>query len=137
MNTQEVSKKSSGNPKPVILVVEDDKFLRELIVRKLQKEDFDTEAAIEATEAFKLIEGKKPDLILLDLVLPGMDGFQITSHLKKNPETANIPIVILSNLGQKEDIERAKDCGAIDYMVKANFTPGEIVEKVRQILSGR
>ena len=136
MSQQDVSKKTDG-ALPVILVVEDDGFLRELIVQKLRKENFDVEAAIEATEAFKSIEQKKPDLILLDLVLPGMDGFQITTHLKKNPETAKIPIVILSNLGQKEDIEKAKACGAVDYMVKADFTPGEIVEKIRQVLDGQ
>ncbi len=128
------SGKISKNSKPLILIIEDDGLLRELIIQKLQKENFDAEGAFEATQAFKLIEEKKPDLILLDLVLPGMDGFQIATNLKKNPQTADIPIVILSNLGQKEDIERAKACGVADYMVKANFTPGEIVEKVRQML---
>ena len=123
--------------KATILVVEDDKFLRELIAQKLQKEGFETQVAIEAAEAFKIINEKKPDLILLDLVLPGMDGFAMKALLKKRPETADIPIIILSNLGEKEDIERAMNDGVADYLIKANFTTSEIVDKVRAVLSKR
>ena len=135
MNQVKPKNSSAGISKATILVVEDDKFLRELMLQKLQKEGFETQAAVNAEEAFKLINEKKPHLILLDLVLPGMDGFAMKALLKKRPQTADIPIIILSNLGQKEDIERAMADGAADYLVKASFTPGEIVDKVRAVLS--
>jgi DNA-binding response OmpR family regulator len=134
MSIQESKKSAGGSQKPIVLLVEDDKFLRDLIIQKLDKEGFSAQAAIEAKEAFKLIEEKKPQLILLDLVLPGMDGFAMMHKLKENPQTADIPVIILSNLGQKEDLERAMIDGAADYLVKANFTPGEIVDKIRIVL---
>lgn len=137
MSQQDKPKKTDAVSKPAILVIEDDKFLRELVVQKLKKEGFDVEAVVEGGEAFKAIEEKTPDLILLDLVLPGIDGFQIMIRLKKNQKTADIPVVVLSNLGQKEDIDKAKACGAADYMVKTNFTPGEIAEKIRKIVGAK
>jgi len=117
-----------------VLIVEDDEFLREVISQKLSKENFDVRAAIDAASASDLIREKRPEIILLDLILPGMDGFAFLDQLKKNQSTQSIPVIILSNLGQKEDIERAMSLGAIDYMIKANFTPGEIVQKVRNVL---
>ena len=73
-------------------------------------------------------------LVLLDLVLPGIDGFEVLKQLKADPEISHIPVVILSNLGQKEDIDRGLNLGAKDYLIKAHLTPGEIVEKVKEIL---
>lgn len=119
---------------PLVLIVEDDEFLRTLVAQKLTQENFAVEAAIDGNEAFKIIKEKLPKIILLDLILPGMDGFEILDTLKKNPETSKIPVIVLSNLGQREDIDRATAAGAEDYMIKANFTPGEIVQKVRSIL---
>ncbi len=135
MLTKELKKTSDVSSKPVVLLVEDDKFLRELIIQKLEKEGFEAQAAIEATEAFKLMEEKKPNIVLLDLVLPGMDGFAIMHRIKENPQTSDIAVIILSNLGQKEDQERAMSEGAADYLVKADFTPSEITEKIRNVLS--
>ena len=83
----------------------------------------------------KKIKSEKPDLILLDLILPGIDGFEVLSQTKKDPEVSSIPVIILSNLGQKEDIERGLKLGATDYLIKAHFTPGEIIEKIRLIIS--
>lgn len=120
-----------------ILVVEDDKFLRELLVRKLYSEGFTVESAIDATGAFDILKHFTPSIILLDLILPGIDGFEILSRIKKDNALAAVPVIILSNLGQKEDIERAMSLGAIDFMVKANFTLDEIVNKVRKIFSGK
>ena len=135
MLTKELKKTSDVSSKPVVLLVEDDKFLRELIIQKLEKEGFEVQAAIEATEAFKLMEEKKPNIVLLDLVLPGMDGFAIMHRIKENPQTSDVAVIILSNLGQKEDQERAMSEGAADYLVKADFTPSEITEKIRNVLS--
>ncbi len=123
-----------GSKKIFILVIEDDKFLRELLVRKLASEGFDVENAIDAEAAFAILVQRVPDIILCDIILPGIDGFEILRRVKADPRTANVPIVILSNLGQKEDLDKAMALGAKDFMVKANFTLDEIVTKVRSVL---
>ncbi len=117
-----------------VLVIEDDKFLRELLVRKLAGEGFDVKNAIDSVAAFAILEQRKPNIILLDLILPGVDGFEILAHLKADPKVADVPVIILSNLGQKEDLEKAMALGAKDFMVKANFTLDEIADKVRAIV---
>lgn len=114
-----------------ILIIEDDKFLRELIVKKLEKEGYSTFEAIDGEEGIKKIKETKPDLILLDLILPGIDGFEVLSKIKEDLMMAKIPVIILSNLGQKEDIDRGLKLGAVDYLIKAYFTPGEIIQKVK------
>lgn len=119
---------------PKILIVEDDKFLRELITQKLITEGFNVCSVIDGEEAFRLLEEDQPKLILLDLILPGIDGFEILTRLKQNQKTSSIPVIVLSNLGQKEDIDRAMSLKAADYLVKANFTPGEIIAKIKKIL---
>lgn len=117
-----------------ILVIEDDKFLRELLVRKLISDGFTVKNAIDANAAFAILTEGRPDLIVCDLVLPGIDGFEILGRIKADPKTANIPFIVLSNLGQKEDFDKAKALGAKDFMVKANFTLDEIVAKVREFV---
>jgi len=117
-----------------ILIVEDDKFLRELISQKLVKEGYDIGSAIDGEEGVKKIKDEKPDLVLLDLILPGIDGFEVLTQMKEMPSTSSIPVIILSNLGQKEDIERGLKLGAADYLIKAHFTPGEIIEKIKSII---
>ena len=120
--------------KESILIVEDDKFLRELMSRKLNNSGFNVEVAIDGKEALKKIKEKKYEIILLDLVLPGMDGFEILGEIKKDNETKNIPVIILSNLGQEEEVERGLKLGAEDYLIKAHFTPDEIIRKIEKIL---
>jgi DNA-binding response OmpR family regulator len=117
-----------------ILVVEDDKFLRELISRKLREEGFKVLEATDGEQGIKKIKEEKPDLVLLDLILPGIDGFEVLSKTKEDPDLAAIPIIILSNLGQKEEIEKGFKLGAVDYLVKAHFTPQEIIDKIKNIL---
>ncbi len=118
-----------------ILVIEDDQFLRELISQKLSKEGFKISEAMDGEEGVKKIQQEKPNLILLDLILPGLDGFEVLSQAKQDPALSEIPVIILSNLGQKEDIERGLKMGAVDYLIKAHFTPGEIIEKIKQALT--
>lgn len=125
---------TEGGEKPFILVIEDDKFLRELLVRKLGGEGFDVKNAIEAEAAFVILAERKPRMIFCDLILPGVDGFEILKRIKNDPKTADIPVIILSNLGQKEDYEKAMALGAKDFMVKANFTLDEIVAKAKSIV---
>ena len=117
-----------------ILIIEDDKFLRELITRKLEKEGYETSQAVDGEDGFKKVSSEKPDLILLDLILPGIDGFEVLSRIKKDDQLSGIPVIILSNLGQKEDVERGLNLGAIDYLIKAHFTPTEIIEKAKKVL---
>lgn len=117
-----------------VLIIEDDKFLRELLMRKLLAEKFIVESAVDAEGAFAILQQKKPTIILLDLILPGVSGFDILARVKADPATADVPVIILSNLGQKEDVDRAKSLGAQDFMVKANFTLDEIVAKVHSVV---
>ena len=131
---EEQQQKTSGETKKKILVVEDDKFLRDLIVQKLEDEGFDVSEAVNGEEGVKMAAEELPHIILLDLILPGMDGFAVMEEIRKSPKTKNIPIIILSNLGQKEDVERGLSLGATDFLIKAHFTPGEIIEKVKKTL---
>ena len=117
-----------------ILIVEDDKFLRELIATKLEKEEYQILEAIDGEKGLETVKKEKPDLILLDLILPGLDGFGVLAAVKEDPVLSQIPVIILSNLGQKEDIEKALKLGAADYLIKAHHTPGEIIAKIKGIL---
>lgn len=116
-----------------ILVIEDDKFLRQLVTKKLSEKDFNIVGAVDGEDGLEKAE-EEPDLILLDLILPGMDGFEVLSELKEDPELSSIPVIILSNLGQKDEIEKGLQLGAEDYLVKAHFTLGEIVEKIEKVV---
>ncbi|MDO8663534.1 MAG: response regulator [Candidatus Wildermuthbacteria bacterium] len=117
-----------------ILIVEDDKFLRELITQKLSKEGFEVRDAVDGEDGIKKIKEERPDLVLLDLILPSIDGFEVLSRIKGDLALSSIPVIILSNLGQKEDVERGLKLGAVDYLIKAHFTPGEIIEKIGNAL---
>jgi DNA-binding response OmpR family regulator len=119
------------NSSKKILIIEDDVFLNELMAKKLIEEGFDVIKAVNGEEGLEMAQQERPDLILLDLILPGMDGFEILEKIKEEPETSAIPVIILSNLGQREDIEKGFDLGADDYLIKAHFTPDEIVERAR------
>ncbi len=116
-----------------ILIIEDDKFLRELIGQKLLKEGYDIVEAVDGEKGIKSVKDEKPDLVLLDLILPGIDGFEVLTKIKEDTEIAQIPVIILSNLGQKDDIEKGLKMGAADYLIKAHFTPGEIIDKIKVV----
>ncbi len=117
-----------------ILIIEDDSFLRELIVKKLVNESFDVVEGVDGEEGLKKAQEEAIDLILLDLILPGIDGFEVLKQIKSDPKINSIPVIILSNLGQKEDIERGLKSGAIDFLIKAHFTPAEIIGKIKATL---
>lgn len=117
-----------------VLIVEDDKFLSELISTKLDKEGFSIALAGDGETGLKKAEEFKPEIVLLDIMLPGMDGFEVLEKLKASPELKKIPVIILSNFGQESKVERGLQLGAVDYLVKANFTTGEIVSKIKEIL---
>lgn len=117
-----------------ILIIEDDSFLRDLLKKKLESFGFSVSEAIDGDKGIKKTKEEKPDLILLDLLLPTTDGFEVLSRIKQDASTSSIPVVILSNLGQKEDIDRGIKLGAMDYLVKAQSTPDDIAAKVIMVL---
>ena len=117
-----------------VLLIEDDIFLKKVIKRKLLKEGYKILEALDGREGINKIKGEKPDLVLLDLVLPEMNGFEVLSQIKKDKTLAKIPVIILSNLGEEEDIKKGLEMGAVDYLIKAKFTPGEIMERIENAL---
>lgn len=117
-----------------ILIIEDDKFLRDLIAKKLYEEGYSTLSATDGEEGLQSIKQKKPDLVLLDILLPSMSGWEVLNKAKADPEVSKIPILLLTNLGEKEDVEKGLKLGAEDYIIKAHFTPNEIIEKVEKCL---
>lgn len=119
---------------PTILLVEDDKFLRSIISQKLMQAGFHVEEAANGKEALKKAEEMSPKLMLLDLLLPEIDGFMVLKTMQENKDLKKIPVIVLSNLGQDDDMRKAKELGAKDFIVKAYFTPSEIVERVQKNL---
>ncbi|PKL72384.1 response regulator [Candidatus Kuenenbacteria bacterium HGW-Kuenenbacteria-1] len=117
-----------------ILIVEDDFFLRKLCQKKLEQKEFEVFLAEDGNKGIEEAKKNQPDLILLDIILPGINGFEVLKTLKKDLATASIPIVLLSNLGQKEDIDKGLALGANDYLIKAHFSPQEIVDKIEEVL---
>jgi len=117
-----------------VLVVEDDLFILELLSDKLRQSNFRVSIANDTQAASKILQEQKVDLILLDIVLPGVDGFTYLKELKTSDAWREIPVIVLSNLGQKEEIERGMSLGAADYIIKANNSPAEIVKRIEQVL---
>lgn len=117
-----------------VLVAEDDKFLSKAYAAKLKKTGFEVIVAMNGIEAVQKAKSDKPDIILLDLVMPKKDGFEALSDIKKDPTTKGIPVVILSNLGQEEDVKKGKELGAVDYLVKSNIAIQEVVDKINSVL---
>ncbi|MEI7709494.1 MAG: response regulator [bacterium] len=117
-----------------IVWVEDDKFLNDIISRKFATTKCIFFNASEGEDALKIIEREIPDLVMLDIMLAGMDGFEILERIKKNPKTTHIPVVLLSNLGQASDIEKGKNLGAVRFLIKATVTPNEIIDQINEVL---
>jgi DNA-binding response OmpR family regulator len=118
-----------------ILIIEDDQLLRKIISRKLKKEKYKVTEATDGEEGLRLAQLKNPDLILLDLILPEIDGFEVLARLKKNPDVFKIPVIILSNLGDEEKVEAGLKLGAVDYLIKAQLNPGDIINKIKKVLN--
>ncbi len=127
--------KNVPQDKSVILIVDDDKFLRTLLGEKMKREGLIVVEAENGQDGLvKMKSDPRPHLVLLDLLLPVVDGFEVLTKMNADPELKRIPVVVLSNIGREADIRRAKDLGAKDYMVKAYFTPSEIIDKIKTIL---
>lgn len=120
-----------------ILVAEDDKFLGNAYRVKLTKAGFDVQIARDGQEAMDIVKTYNPDLILLDLVMPIKDGFTVLEELKKDPALQQIPVIVASNLGQKEDTDRGLQLGAADYFVKSDLSLNTIIEKINKLLEAQ
>lgn len=117
-----------------ILLVEDDVFLSSIYQKKFEMEGFKISPVDNGEKVLPEAKRKNPDIILLDILLPKKDGFTILAELKEDPETKHIPVIMLTNLGQKDDVDKAIAAGAADYLIKAHFKPSEIVDKVKTVL---
>lgn len=117
-----------------ILLVEDDEMLHGMYTQKFTKEGFEVVSAYNGAEGLAKAEKEKPDLILMDIIMPKMDGFVALKKIKNNETIAHIPVIMLTNLGQEEDVKKGKELGADDYFIKANHTPSDIVEKIKSLL---
>jgi len=117
-----------------VLLIEDDEFIRDLYKRQLDKGGFFTYAFSNGEEGLKSIEDNRYDLILLDIMLPGMNGLDILRNIKQNDATKDIPVIMLSNLGQDAVIREGLVLGAIGYLIKPSFTPNQIVQEIKAIL---
>ncbi len=129
--------KKAGSPegKPKVLIVEDDAFLAGIYASKFEAAGFSVVLAADGEEGLKLAEKELPTVILLDVLLPKKDGFEVLAGVKSNPATREIPVLLLTNLGQREDVERGLKLGAADYLIKAHFMPHETVDKVKRVIA--
>lgn len=118
-----------------ILLIEDDTFLGGMYVTKLSLEGFEVELSTDGETGLADAKKKLPDLILLDILLPKMNGFDVLKALKSDPTTKSIPVILLTNLGQKSDVVQGLNLGATDYLIKAHFMPSEVVEKIKDVLA--
>src|SRR3989344_2186722 len=121
-----------------VLIVEDEQLIGDLLQKKLRQEGYYASVAIDGEAALKQIREEKPDIVLLDIVLPRLNGFEVLSELKKDEELRQIPVIIISNSGQPDEIEKAKELGVRDWLLKTAVDPREVLEKVqRQIGSAQ
>lgn len=124
----------SKGKKIKIVLVEDDAFLAGMYVAKLNLENFEVHLAPDGEKGLKMAQTEVPDIILLDIILPKMSGFDVLKSLKEDPKTKNVPVILLTNLGQRDDVQKGLDLGASDYLIKAHFMPSEVVEKIKKLL---
>ena len=118
-----------------ILIIEDDKFLLKLYSDKLRRDGFEVSGSLTGQEGLNKLFAEKQNLVILDLVLPGKNGFEVLSEMKLNPKTKNIPVIIMTNLGQESDIKRGLELGAAAYLVKPEFSMNSLSRIVKEHLS--
>ena len=128
------SESPGQSAKKKIVLIEDDTFISQMYSLKFRQTNYTFLVARDGSEGLELIKKEKPDLVLLDIILPEIDGFEILRQIKANPELQSIPVVLLTNLGQQENIQKGMAMGAKDYIIKAHYTPQEVVAKVETFL---
>ncbi len=118
-----------------LLIIEDDLFLLNMYASKFELEGFDVVLAEDGEKGWKTTIKEVPDIILLDIMMPKMNGFEVLEKLKSDDRVSRIPVILLTNLSQKDEIERAMNLGAADFLIKAHFRPSEVVEKIKKLLN--
>jgi len=117
-----------------VVIVEDDSSILKMYQTSLQNDGYDVAGAKNGEDGVELVKKEKPDIVLLDIMMPKMDGFAVLEQLKSEESTKNIPVIMLTNLSQDEDKERSNKLGAVDYLVKSDFTPMQVSEKIKKYL---
>lgn len=120
--------------KTKILIVEDDVFVRDIYDMKFQQEGFAVVLAVDGLEALQRLEESVPDIILLDMMMPKMDGMEVLKKIKENEAWKHIPVIMLTNISDKEKVDEALRQEGVDYLIKSHFTPSEVVSKVYDVL---
>ncbi|MEK7542116.1 MAG: response regulator [Patescibacteria group bacterium] len=115
-----------------VLIVEDEQLIGDLLQKKLRGDGYYAFVAKDGEAALKQMREEQPDLVLLDIVLPRLNGFEVLSEIRKDEELRKIPVIIISNSGQPTEIEKAKEAGVRDWLIKTEFDPQEVLEKVRR-----
>lgn len=121
-----------------ILVVDDDSFVTDIYQTKLSQEGFEVAVASDGAEAMKKLEDAKegkPDLILLDIVMPYIDGLEVLKKMRSNEKLKDVPVILLTNLSQKKEVDEGLKLGAQDYLIKSHFTPSEVLEKINNYVN--
>ncbi|MGI5827928.1 MAG: response regulator [Patescibacteria group bacterium] len=117
-----------------ILIVEDDPLLVRMYQTKFIKEGYEVLTAGDGMQGLDIAQNQKPDFVIMDVMMPRLSGLELLEELRKNTETKNLPVIMLSNLSQPEQREKALQLGVKEFLLKANYTPSQIAEKVRQYL---
>lgn len=120
-----------------ILFIEDESALQRAATQVLAEEGYRVLSALDGEIGVRLAREESPDLILLDIILPKKDGFEVLAELKKDPKTSRIPVIVLTNLEGSADVEKALELGATNYLVKTNYKLEEVVKKVKQVLGNK
>ena len=117
-----------------VLLIEDDPFLVDIYTTKLREFGFSVEVATDGNDGWKKLQKGKPDLLLLDIVLPNVDGWELLGKIKKDSRLSKLKVIILSNLSQKEEVEKGLGLGAVKYLIKAHYTPSEVAAEIKNLL---
>lgn len=124
----------TNGDKKTVLLVEDEHLLGDLLKQRLEKENFEVILARDGEEALRILEEKKPDVILLDIILPKVSGFELLERMQQDPKIEKAPVIIISNLGQESDVQKGWALGAIQYFVKAKLSIEDLADKVKKYL---
>ncbi len=122
-----------ADKKPYVLVIEDDRFLQKILLMKLRSSGFEVKGAGDGEEGLNIInQSPIPDLVVLDLILPKVNGFEVLANVRSSTKLRDLPVIVLSNLAQEEDIKRVRELGALEFLVKSNLSIQQVVEHVRE-----
>lgn len=117
-----------------ILIIEDEEILLDLLKSKLENLGYEVYSAVDGEEGLRAIRDILPDLVLLDIIMPKMGGFEVMEAMQKDPSIKDIPVIVISNSGQPVELNKAKQLGAKDWLIKTEFDPKEVIEKVRAVI---